>query len=84
MKIKLFRFEVSNASSLALESDWYKNDKEKIVSEGMIENIVNDFIYDKNVIDIKVNNADVNYHNNARGNTIHLLYTIMYEEIEKE
>ena len=84
MKIKLFRFEVSNASSLALESDWYKNDKEKIVSEEMIEYIVNDFIYDKNVIDIKVNNVDVNYHNNARGNTIHLLYTIMYEEIEKE
>lgn len=88
MKVKLFRFEVSNASSKLLESDsekiwgnrWVKEEQEKIVTEEMIEDIINDFIYDKNVFDIKINNVDVKYHNNARGNTIHLLYTIIYEE----
>lgn len=94
MKIKVFRFEVNNASSECFEEDKYKKDahgkltseptlwyftqQQKLFTEDKIEEIINDFIKDKKVIDIKVNDIEVKYHNNARGNTIHLVYTIMY------
>ena len=46
-----------------------------------IEATVNNFLnsWGKKIIDIKVNTVDVQYHNNARGNTVDLVYTIMYE-----
>ena len=83
-KVKIFRFEVSNGSSNPLKDDesssWYINGQAKLVSEQEIEETINNFIYDIEVIDIKVNNIDINYHNNARGNTIHLIYTIIYKD----
>ena len=85
MKIKVFKFEVSNASSSALKDDlgssWFRNKQAQLKSPSEIENIINDFCRDKYVVDVKVNNVDVSYHNNARGNTIELWYTIIYKEV---
>ena len=84
LKVKVFRFRVSNAASSPLKDDeyekWFIQSKKELVSENYIEKTINKFIEDKDVVDIKINNVDVNYHNNARGNTIDLVYTIMYKE----
>jgi hypothetical protein len=84
MKVKIFRFQVSNASYLNDREDdktsrWYSNNSKELVKENEIETIINDFIEDKNVVEIKVTTIDVLYHNNARSNTIELIYTIMYD-----
>lgn len=84
MKVKVLKFQVSNASSQLLKGDekerWAQNAKDMLDTPSKIENTINDFCCDKNIIDIKVNTVDVNYHNNARGNTIELWYTILYED----
>jgi len=55
----------------------------KTISAERIEEIVNEFSLDKEIIDIRINNVDVNYHNNGYSNTIELWYTIMYKEETK-
>lgn len=84
MKIKVFKFEVSNGSCAEFEGDsrerWFQIAKSKLVSPETIERTINNFCCDKNIINISINNVDVKYHNNARGNTIELWYTIMYNE----
>lgn len=83
-KVKIFRFEVSNAASRSCDNDknqsWYRNKLEKLDNEEYIEEYINDFIKGVNVISININTIDVGYHNNGRGNTIHLIYTIVYNE----
>ena len=87
MYIKTFRFRVSNATSSAFESDkedaWYKERSKELTSEDEITQRINKYINttipDRRVIDIKITPVNVNYHNNGRGNTIDLIYTIMYE-----
>jgi hypothetical protein len=83
MKIKVFKFQVSNAAygqSGSCESyRWYQNLKDKTVSTEYVERIINEFCSDKEVVDIKINNVDTNYHNNGYSNTIELWYTIMYK-----
>jgi len=85
MKVKVFRFRVSNAASSPCPDDyrenWFKERLAELKSEKDIECIINKFLYKKGkkVLDIKVNMIDVEYHNNARGNTIDLVYTILYE-----
>lgn len=82
MKIKVFKFEVSNATSSPCRGDenesWFNVKQSKLVTPERIEKIINDFCSDKSIINININNVDVQYHNNARGNTIELWYTIMY------
>lgn len=65
-KVKLFRYEISNASTVCFDDD-------------KIEDEINEFLSDKELIEIKVNQADVRFHNNGRSNTIHLIYTIVYK-----
>ena len=83
MKIKVFKFEVCNASSRAFIDDkgkeWYRNCQARLISPEQIEKIVNNFCADKTVMDIKIQSVDVEYHNNGRSNTIELWYTIMYK-----
>lgn len=82
IKVEVVKFQVSNATSGYLNGDekekWYQ---EKLLdlhdSEDITESL-NYFIEDKDVIDIKVNTVDIKYHNNGRGNTIELWYTIIY------
>jgi hypothetical protein len=80
--VKIFKFEVSNASSSPLSDDegkdWFKKAQGKLVTAEYIEETINSFIKDKSVQDIKVNNVDEKYHNNARANTVFLVYTIIY------
>lgn len=85
MKVKVFRFRVSNAASSPwpedYKKDWFKETLAELKSENDIERIINEFLYKeaKKVLEIKVNTVDVEYHNNARGNTVDLVYTILYE-----
>lgn len=80
--VKIFKFEVSNASSSPLSDDerkdWFKKAQKKLVTAEHIEETINSFIKDKSVQDIKVNNVDEKYHNNGRANTVFLVYTIIY------
>ena len=82
MKIKVFKFEVSNAANCPLRGDenerWFDIKQSKLVTPEKIEKIINDFCSDKSIVNININNVDVQYHNNGRGNTIELWYTIMY------
>ncbi len=81
--VKVFRFRVSNASSHASSDDkeksWYINGKKELISEKQIETTINTFIKGKSNVSIIVTPIPVSYHNNARGNTIDLIYTITYD-----
>ena len=80
MKIKLFRFRVSNWTLSILSGDHPSDDAYlEVVSLDEIEECINEFASLHEVVDIKVNNIDVKYHNNARGNTIDFIYTIIYK-----
>ena len=81
-KVKLFKFEVSNWSSRPIGKDSvtiaYEQSQAELVSEEDIEFVINAFISDKKVAAIDVRTIEINKHNNGRGNTVHLLYTILY------
>lgn len=83
LNIKVFKFVVSNCSTDASEKDkdtaWYNKNVIKIQSEKKIENEINAFIKDKDVVDIKINTVDSKYHNNGCNNTIWMMYTIIYK-----
>lgn len=83
MKIAVFKFEVSNPARCPLKGDetysWYTASLDRLADADEIEYEINRFCEDKDVVDIKVNTVDAQYHNNARGNTIELWYTIMYK-----
>ena len=72
-KIKVFRFQVCDFQTKT-------EDYEKVKTEDTIEKTINEFIKDKSDVEIKVNTVDVKYHNNARCNTIHMIYTIVYTD----
>lgn len=81
-KIKVFKFEVSNWSSAAftdqIGTQKHKNAQARLATEEKIESTIDDYIADKEVISINANTVDLHYHNNGRGNTIQLIYTILY------
>ena len=83
MKIAVFKFEVSNSARCPLKGDetysWYVASRNRLVDTDTVERKINRFCEDKDVVDIKVNTVDAQYHNNARGNTIELWYTVMYK-----
>lgn len=72
MKIKIFNFMVSQArmkrdgGGFCLESD-------------EAEFIINKFILDKDVIDIKANTYTVDRHNNGGCDDVWITYTILYK-----
>lgn len=83
MKVAVFKFEVCNHSSHPCDGDekysWHRAGLNRLTNPEDIEYEINHFCEDKEIIDIKVNTVDAHYHNNARGNTIELWYTIMYK-----
>lgn len=94
MKIKVFKFEIVNwgtkyvgKSRMELEKEFFTiKDRDKLDDAIRridkiedIENIVNDFIKDKEIIDIKTDVIHTQYHNNGCPNTMHLIYTIIYQ-----
>lgn len=70
MKVKIFRFAASPFASEIGDP--------KVDDLSDEEDIINNFIKDKEVIDIRVNTIDVQYRSNTKCNTIHLVYTILY------
>ena len=84
LKVKVFKFRVSNAASAPCKGDrfddWFLEKQGELVSEKDIEETVNNFIACKDIVDIKINSIDVQYNNNDRGNTVDIMYTIMYKE----
>lgn len=85
-KVKVFRFRVSNESSVLLDdiedksTKWYKQAIHEVESEVDIENCINRFLEDKQLLSLQVSTVDVGYHNNARGNTIDLVYSLSYKK----
>ena len=45
-----------------------------------IDDTINDFCKDKDVIDVKVNTIEHNWHNNGGSNGIDIIYTIIYRD----
>lgn len=71
MKIAVFKY-------LASKSGWTNNGGGECIDAELIEEEINGFCEDKEVIDIKVNTVEWDYHNNGGCNGITLVYTIMY------
>lgn len=95
MKIKTFEFLVSNWAYLEDINDRdykeseYKlnrmlNYKKQIKSASDIETTINDYLENNSVelVDMKVNVVDIEYHNNGRSNTIKMVYTLIVKEID--
>ena len=82
MKVKVFRFRVSNGAFLAFDEDkdkdWYKKELEELDSIEWAEKVINEFCEEHNVVNIITNVIEVSKHNNSRGNTVDLIYTVMY------
>ena len=83
-KVKVFNFEVSNCAYGADKDDfkerWYKINTPKLVSYDEVEETINNFLKDKNYIDMKVTTVDADYHNNGLANKVILVYTIIYTD----
>lgn len=83
LQVKLFRFLVnnwtSNAHSNYAGTPQYKKDINKVYSTDRMEEIINSFCKNHDVISIAVNKIECKYHNNSCGNTIDLIYTIAYK-----
>lgn len=87
MYIKTFKFTVSNAASSAFTEDkekpWYSKCMGELTTPEQIDKRINKYINttipDREVVDIKITPVDIHYHNNGRGNTIELVYTILYK-----
>jgi hypothetical protein len=72
MKIAVFKYKASVAK-------WTDNGGGECLDTELIENEINEFCEDKEVIDIKVNTIDYDYHNNGGCNGVTIVYTIMYK-----
>lgn len=93
MKIKTFEFIVSNWTYLEDINDREYKDNEykkqrvlmkkaEIQKAHDIERVINNYLNENNVelVDMKVNNIDINYHNNGGANTIKMIYTLIVKE----
>ena len=81
MNIKTFIFLTSNYGYMASDSF---NDRTKwrfidIDSPNDIDNVINNFVINKNIIDIKINSIIVSNHNNGGSNKVQTTYTILYK-----
>ena len=89
-KIKVFKFEVSNFIYGTTKEEYLKdsfNTEEyyneyfnKLATPEQIEDTVNSFLEDKELINLNVNTVDIHYPNNGYENTVELVYTITYNE----
>ncbi len=72
IKIKQFREELCRTK-------YTQNHFELILSE-LLDEKINDFMKDKDVIDVKVNSFAARHHNNGGHNTQYALITVIYKE----
>ena len=61
-----------------------KNGGGECIDTAEIENEINDFCENKEVVDIKVNTVEHTYHNNGGCNGVTLVYTVIYNLSQKE
>ena len=84
--IKVFEFEVCNASTVAINDDkgteGYRRLQERLKTPSDIEGIINEFLLGRRLISLHTNTVDMHYHNNGRSNTSKLVYTLVYEDLE--
>ena len=59
-------------------SDFNTNTKNDHINTQEIEDEVNNFIADKDIVSMKVNTHTLDHHNNARMDTTYIIYSIMY------
>ena len=82
-KAKIFRFIVSNWSSHAFEDDKkkssYRAAQDELDTPEDIEATINHFAACHLVKDVKISSVESHHHNNGRGNTVELYYTVLYE-----
>ena len=82
MKIKTFNFLTSNYGYLASE-EFNKKTNYRLMDIDTptdIDNVINNFIGNVDVIDIKINSTEIAFHNNSGSNKIQTTYTIMYKD----
>lgn len=72
MKIAVFKYLASN-------NRWKEKGGGECIDTELIEQEINEFCEDKEVVDIKVNTVEWDYHNNGGCNGVTLVYTIMYK-----
>ena len=76
-KIKTFTFKVSSSMRSSTPKEEYLL---YLSNPDLIDDTINDFIKDKNVIDIKINTYTSHRHNNAGSDEVLMAYTIIYSE----
>lgn len=91
VRIKTFEFRVSfmggTEQTHILRPEDYasyhkcveRGDGGKLFSEAEIDKTINDFMENREVIDIKINSETVHRHNNAGCDSIVRIYTILYK-----
>lgn len=85
MKTKTFTFEVWNNSKNNFykkdygKSDWFKVLEERLSSDEQIDEVINEFIADKEVVSINITHYTSDRHNNGGDDTIKRVYTIIYK-----
>ena len=80
-QIKTLSFVISNSQTLnKARAQYYeaKYDKPEITSWAKIDEEVSNAMSELNVVDVKINDATINRHNNAGSDTIIRTYTIIY------
>jgi len=67
MKVMVFKFKVST---------W---DQKGVDSEDDIEYRLNNYIYDEDLISMNINTVVTHRHNNAKDDTVLLVYTLLFK-----
>ena len=75
MKVKIFRF----IESKNLYENNISNQKVNQEDFDKYGDIINNFIEDKEVINIEVNTIQAKYHNNSGYHENHIIFTILYK-----
>ena len=75
MKVKIFRF----IESKNLYENNISNQKVNQEDFDKYGDIINNFIEDKEIINIEVNTIQVKYHNNCGYHENHIIFTILYK-----
>ena len=71
MKIKVFNY-------LASKAGWKDNGGGMCIDSSAIEDEINRFCRGKEVVDIKTNTVEYDFHNNGGCNGVSLVYTVIY------
>lgn len=79
-KVKIFSFRAVDCSYNANVPHRESSFSEIQMNRAAAENVINDFIKDKQVISITPSISTVRHHNNGGYDTENIIYTIVYEE----